>query len=312
MVIWDFIKKKISSDQKVFLMVVIESTGSSPGRCGFKMAVSEDGKMTGSIGGGIMEFNLVEYAKKQFSKTNDIFIKRQIHDSKDKSESSGMICAGSQIVAFYPLDRKYLTLIETISKAENGKLVFSESGILFNRELKSSQEFISVITDDNKWSFTEQLGFKNFLYVFGAGHVSVAVSKLFAELDFHVTVFDNRDKHLTTFKSNTYAHEKKIIEYKKVSKHIPEGDNIYVVIMTFAHKSDSKILKQLISKKVRYLGMMGSDKKVASIYEKLESKGVLVEDLQKVDAPIGLQINSRTPMEIAVSIAGKIIKVKNS
>ena len=310
--IWEFIKKKIVSDNRVYLLVVIDSHGSSPGRPGFKMALSDDGKMAGSIGGGKMEYNLIEHAKGLFEKENSIFFKRQNHNTKDKTNSSGMICSGSQVVAFYPFDRTYLNLIESISKATSGKLVFSESGILFNREVNSPKEYICDITSDSRWTFTEQLGFKNFLYIFGAGHVSVAVSRLFNQMGFHITILDDRDKSLSTFKGNQFAHSKRIIDYSKSTKYIPEGDNIYVIIMSFAHKSDSKVLRLLLDKKVKYLGMMGSVEKVASVYKKLEKKGVIVEKLSKVDAPIGLAINSQTPEEIAISIAAKIISVKNS
>lgn len=312
MTVWDFIEKKIKGDNRVFLLVVVESKGSSPGRCGFKMAVSDDGKMIGSVGGGKMEYNLVELARKRFQLPNEIFIKRQKHDSKKETDSSGLKCSGSQIVAFYPLDRTYLPLIQSIKGAVGGKLVFTESGIVFNRELSLDQEFVSEIRDENNWSFTERLGYQNFLYIFGAGHVCVEVSKIFKQLGFHITVFDDRDKQLSTYKSNIYANSKKVIKYTKVGKLIPEGENIYVVIMTFGHKSDSKVLKQLIGKKIKYLGMMGSEKKVASIFGKLESKGFAAKDLQKVNAPIGISINSQTPLEIAISIAAKIIQVKNS
>ena len=312
MTVWEFIKSRLKKDKKVVLMVVIDSFGRSPGRRGFKMAVDSDGKMTGSIGGGLMEYNLVELAKEQFIESQGIFCKRQDHSSRNKKDSSGMICSGSQLIAFYPLDRTYLPIIESISEAEQGKLVFSQSGFLFNREVNSTEEFITNFESEDKWSFTEQMGFKNYLYVFGAGHVSVSVSRLFKQLGFHITVFDNRDRHLTTFKSNRFANSKRIIDYKKAAKYIPEGDNIYVVIMTFAHKSDSRVLKRLIDKKVKYLGMMGSDETVASIFKKLKGKRVSKEKFEKVDAPIGLPISSQTPDEIAVSIAAKIIEVKNA
>ena len=66
--VWSFIKAKLKKDKQIVLMVVIDSSGSSPGRRGFKMAVDSDGKMIGSIGGGLMEYNLVEFAKKEDSK----------------------------------------------------------------------------------------------------------------------------------------------------------------------------------------------------------------------------------------------------
>ena len=311
MIIWEFIKSNLKKDKKVMLMVVIDSQGSSPGRRGFKMAIVEDGKMNGSIGGGLMEYNLVELAKKQFDQSQGIFIKRQNHNSEKKDDSSGMICSGNQVIAFYLLDKTYFHLIESIAKADSGQLIFNESGFIFNREINNPEEFTTDIKDENKWSFTEQMGFKNFLYIFGAGHVSLAVSRLFKQLGFHITVFDNRDRHLTTFKNNSFAHSKRIINYNEAAKYAPEGDNIYVIIVTYAHKNDSKVLQQLINKKIKYLGMMGSDKKIASVFKKLENEGVTRNRLNWVDAPIGLPINSQTPDEIAVSIAAKIISVKS-
>jgi xanthine dehydrogenase accessory factor len=312
MKVWDFIKSKLKKDKQVILMVVIDSHGSSPGRRGFKMAVADDGEMIGSIGGGVMEYNLVELAKKQFEEQSGIFCKYQEHSSKGDEESSGMICSGSQLIAFYPLDRSYLPLVESIAGTTHGKLVFTEAGFLFNREVDLPGEFVVDIKDGNKWSFTEQLGHANHIYIFGAGHVSVSVSRIFRQLGFNVTVFDNRNRQLTTFKGNSFAHSKKIIDYKKAAKYVPEGDNIYVVIMTFAHKDDRRVLKRLLDKKVKYLGMMGSEEKVASIFSKLKTKGVSQKQLEWVDSPIGLPIGSQTPDEIAISIAAKIISVKNS
>lgn len=310
--IWEFIRKKLSDNQKVSLMVVVESKGSSPGRPGFKMAVSGNGEMSGSIGGGMMEYNMVELAKKQITENMDIFIKHQNHCSDSKTDRSGMICSGSQIIAFYLLDIGYLPIIESIKTASVGKLVFNESGIFLDREINPSKDISVEIKNDNKWCITEQLGYNKFLYIFGAGHVSVAVSMLFQQLGFHITVFDNRDKQLTTFKHNSYANSKKIIDYNKSAEYVPDGNNIYVVIMTFACKSDGKVLKHLAGKKIKYLGMMGSQKKVDTVFKKLKVKGISKENLNFVDSPIGLPINSQTPMEIAVSLAAKVIRVKNS
>jgi xanthine dehydrogenase accessory factor len=82
--------------------------------------------------------------------------------------------------------------------------------------------------------------------------------------------------------------------------------------MTFGHKSDMTVLKQLLGKNIKYLGMMGSDKKVAKIFETLKSEGYPDEMLGNVHAPIGIKINSQTPVEIAISIAAEIIQVKNA
>ncbi|MEN8122564.1 MAG: XdhC family protein [Bacteroidota bacterium] len=311
MKIWNFIRSKLKEDQKVMLLIVIDSHGSSPGRRGFKMAVSGDGEILGSVGGGVMEYRMVELAKKHFKSPFEIFSKIENHNSKNTSNSSGMICSGSQQVAFYPLDKQYLSIIESLTFTKNGNLTFTESGFQYNSETDLSSEFISKIQDEYTWSFSEQLGFKDHLIVFGAGHVGKSVSRIFKQLGFYITVFDNRDHELTTFSNNRFAHSKKIIDFNEVAKYIVEGNNVYVVIMTFNHLDDEKILKQLIDKNIGYLGMMGSPEKVKSVFQKLRSKGITSQQLKKVDAPIGIPINSHAPDEIAISIAAKVISVKN-
>jgi xanthine dehydrogenase accessory factor len=92
---------------------------------------------------------------------------------------------------------------------------------------------------------------------------------------------------------------------------VPEGFNVYAVIVTFSHKSDQMVLKQLLGKKIKYLGMMGSEMKVKTIFGKLREEGILQEQLDRVFAPIGLNIHSESPEEVAISIAAQIISVKN-
>ena len=104
---WQFIQQKLAQDQSVYLLTVIQHKGSSPGRQGFKMAVADDHEIFGSVGGGIMEYNLVELCK-EFLQNHDPkpFIKRQIHKGTIV-DGSGMICSGEQTVIFYPLDRSH-------------------------------------------------------------------------------------------------------------------------------------------------------------------------------------------------------------
>ena len=109
-----------------------------------------------------------------------------------------------------------------------------------------------------------------------------------------------------------FDHAAKTNDYKKIVDLVPVGPNSYVVIMTFGHKSDETVLRQLLDKNVKYLGMMGSKRKVQAIFSSLLLAGASEIQLDKVDAPIGLSIGSQTPAEIAVSIAAKIIQVKNA
>lgn len=316
MKVWSFIHEQLADDNKVMLMVVVERNGSSPGVVGFKMAVSENGDMIGSIGGGVMEYKLVELAKKELKKdTPKPFIKKQVHDPDAEGEKSGLICSGEQTHAFIPITKSESDIIKNIvvklDIGDHGALTLNQDGITFDENTKFEENINYQFIDQNNWNYKEQIGLKPTLYIFGAGHISVPLSQIFRAIDFNVIVFDTR-KDLTSFENNRYAHRKEIIDFKQAAKHVPEGNNSYVVIMTVGHKSDEMILEQFVSKDLKYLGMIGSKNKVKNTYESLMQKGISKEQLDKVDSPIGLSIKSKTTPEIAISIAAKVIEVKNS
>jgi xanthine dehydrogenase accessory factor len=313
--IWEFIYNQLENKQKVILMIVIESRGSSPGRQGFKMAVSENSKMEGSIGGGIMEYQMVELAKKMFKKPFQPFIKRQNHNKKAEKDQSGMICSGHQVITFYALNWDKITknMIADIVDCLNANCKQTLSVLpnrIFLSEQKQTTQYKSKITDENNWEYHEIISYKNEMYIIGGGHVGLALSEIMRFLDFYIHVIDDRE-NLNTMKQNRFAHRKHHLDYSKIADFIPEGNNIYVVIMTHKHLSDKEALKNLIRKNVKYLGFMGSKTKVRKIFEQLQNEGFSKEELKKIYSPIGIDIKSETPQEIAVSIAAEIIKIKN-
>ncbi|WP_103072087.1 XdhC family protein [Aquimarina sediminis] len=311
---WKQILQKLKENKKVCLLTVVQHYGSSPGRKGFKMFVSEDDFIYGSIGGGIMEFNLIEEAKillKQ--KTQSICIKKQIHKGKIE-QGSGMICSGEQTVVFHPLCNQNILLIERIVTSlgnnKKGVLTLSSNAIKFEQNLMNSKYQFDLYDFEN-WCFKEQLGNAETIYIVGGGHVGLAVSKLFNMLNFYVVVFDDRD-NLNTFEDNEFANEKHTINYSKISEYIPPGSDSYVAIMTNKYTDDKLVLSTLIENQYRFLGVLGSKAKLETMYKVLEEQdGISREKLSKIKAPIGVPISSQTPEEIAVSIAAQIIEIKN-
>lgn len=316
MKVWSFIRNELSESKNVTLIIVVERNGSSPGIVGFKMAVSETGAMSGSIGGGVMEYNMVDLAKK-IAQNNDQkpFIKIQIHQPDAGENKSGLICSGEQTHAFIPLNSSHISLIDTINetleKGNNGALNLNNNGLFFDENQKYNEPVQYIFNNENDWKYHEQIGLKDTIYIFGAGHISVPLSQVCRMLDFKVVVLDDR-KDLSTFNNNQYAHQKHIIDFKNIADFVPENNQSYAVIMTVAHKNDAVVLKQLAGKNLKYLGMIGSNNKVKTIYDSLIKDGISEKDLAKVDAPIGLSINSKTTAEIAISIAAKIVQVRNS
>ncbi len=312
---WNFIYKQLNEQNKVILMTVIESRGSSPGRQGFKMAVSENFEMQGSIGGGIMEYQMVELAKTLFDKPFKTFIKRQNHNKKAKKDQSGMICSGHQIIAFHLLNpnKENLNLINEIieclkNNCNKSLMLLPDKLFLLEEKLKNQYEI--KLIDENNWEYYEKIAYKNEIYIIGGGHVGLALSEMMRFLDFYVHIIDER-KNLNTLKQNKFAHKIHHTEYDKIATLIPEGNNIYVVIMTHKHIDDKNVLKNLIRKKIKYLGLMGSKTKVKTIFEQLKNENFSDKELNVVHSPIGIDIKSETPEEIAVSIAAEIVKTKN-
>jgi xanthine dehydrogenase accessory factor len=110
---------------------------------------------------------------------------------------------------------------------------------------------------------------------------------------------------------NKYLDHVEIIDYNNIDVLIPQGKQIYIVVMTHKYEYDNLIISKLLTKRFRYLGLLGSRVKVNILRKKLIEDGFNPTDFNKVDAPIGIPINSKTPTEIAVSIAAKIISIKN-
>ena len=313
--IWQFATERLEQNKSVMLLVVAESSGSSPGRTGFKMIVAED-ELAGSIGGGVMEVNLVEQAKSQISnfkfQTGSKIIE-QIH-RKNSPNSSGMICSGEQSVIFYKLTNEDLkTIREIIQYLKNGRkryLQITSNDFRTVWKKKYDVDFRFVKTEDN-FLYEEKLGYKNQLFIIGGGHCALALSELMSKMDFHISLFDDRP-NLNTLAKNKYAHKIRIIEsYAQIDEFIPSGANNYVVVMTLGFAFDEIVIRKLFDKDFKYFGVLGSRAKMAALLKNLRRDGFDAEKLKRIRTPIGIEINSQTPEEIAVSIAAEIIAVKN-
>lgn len=308
----DFYKNMMTEliqSERLILMVVIRSEGSSPGRMGFLMAVSLYNIM-GTIGGGIMEHKLVELSKVLLQKgTFQPFIKHQIHQSTSGKNKSGMICSGNQTVGLYYLDKSYIPVIEKIRSQKESYIRYTENGIdvISNKEIALN----SVVENDQKWTLMQPIGSQHKVFIVGGGHVSLALSEVLSKLDFEIHLLDHREG-LNTFEMNKFVYSKKIIDLNECQKYIPAGENTYVVIVSFGYRTDKAILKSLLGSQYRYIGMMGSKKKTEVLKAELRDEGHSDAELDKVFAPVGINIKSETTFEIAISIAAQMIKVKNT
>ena len=317
--IWQFTDATLGRGDQLMLIVVTQVKGSSPGRVGFKMAVTSAGKLFGSIGGGVMEYKMVELAKARMTvQAGRPFLKRQVHSPDAGEDSSGLICAGEQVHAFVPLNANHLGELQNLRKTlEKGKecvLSLSESELKVyekGQNMPAEESHSKAFTESAAgWSYTETIKPPDTVYIFGGGHISVPLSQVCRITGFRVIVLDDRDS-LSTMNSNTHADEKRLINYNDAAKHIAHPPSSYVCIMTVSHASDELILGQMTGLHLRYLGMIGSKNKVNKIFSNLLANGVMENQLKLVDAPMGLAINSESPAEIAISIVSRMIMEKN-
>ncbi len=312
--VWQLIYNSVSQNIPIMLLYVLESKGSSPGRQGFFMAVNANGDMDGSIGGGIMEHKFVEMAKEKLRVgSQESGVKRQVHN-KLAANQSGMICSGEQTILLYPVQKKDISVISQIitslEQNKNGSLLLSPSGIQFENMIPA-KNFDYVFESEEKWLYKEKTGYKNKLFIIGGGHCALAFSKLMREMDFYITLYEEREG-LNTVVQNEFAHEVNIVDdYTGLSNLIPSGPNQYIVIMTFGYRSDDIAIRALLNKQFNYLGVLGSKTKMEKLFTGYRQDEIKEELLQRIHTPIGLEINSQTPEEIAVSIAAEIIKEKN-
>jgi xanthine dehydrogenase accessory factor len=299
------------------ILYVLQSKGSSPGRQGFFMIITNEGAMEGTIGGGIMEHKFVELAKEKLKKEvagEEPGIKRQVHDKEPAIDQSGMICSGEQTILLYRLGPKdentVNAIIHCLENNRNGSLHFSPAGIEYTNDVPKTN-FHYQYNSASDWNYLEKLGYKNELTIIGGGHCSLALSRLMSGMDFYIRVFDNR-KGLKTMTENIYAHEKhEIDEYGQLARLVQDGHSHFVVIMTFGYRTDDEAVRALKCKNFAYAGLLGSENKISKMKLQYEKEGLNDGWLTQIHSPVGVPIRSQTAEEIAISIAAEIIREKN-
>jgi xanthine dehydrogenase accessory factor len=150
------------------------------------------------------------------------------------------------------------------------------------------------------------------LLVFGGGHVGQAVALIGALTGYRVTVVDDREEFASRERLPDTRINLVVSDYATATQKVRVSQNTAVVIVTRGHQYDELCLKNLIGSSANYIGMIGSRKRVISVFKKLAAEGVPESAFERVHAPIGLAIGARSPQEIAVAIVGEIINHLNN
>jgi xanthine dehydrogenase accessory factor len=247
--------KRVQNNETIALVTIVDISGSAPGMIGSKMAVNlNDGRIMGTIGGGILEAKLIDLAKKAIRNNESQLLKYHL-TREEASLEKEVICGGDVKI------------------------------------------FIDVIRPQEE------------MIIFGAGHIAVFLSKLAKMIGLKVTIVDERGEFAN---KERFPEADKIIisEPDKVLGRVKNTSSTNIVIITRGHLKDEEALLSVIDKKFRYIGMIGSIKKIETIFRNLREKGIDQEKINSVSSPIGIDIGAKTPEEIAISIIAEVIQVR--
>lgn len=241
---------------KAALATLVSAKGATPREPGAKMLVLPDGTIIGSVGGGCVEAEVWQEAKKVMAEGKPKMLHFDL-TGRDAAEGDGLICGGIMDV------------------------------------------------------FVEPILTQPALYIFGAGHISFFIARVGKMVGFKVVVIDDR-ADFANERRFPDADEVIAEDFKSVFPRLKLNKSGYIVIVTRGHLSDEEVLEWAVGTDAAYVGMIGSRKKNKTVYANLMARGVSKEALDRVSAPIGLEIGAETPEEIAVSIGAQLIQVRRA
>lgn len=288
---------QIEAGHKVALCVLVAARGSTPAPAGAVMVVDDCANMTGTIGGGCVEAEVRSRVIQMLNEKRSGLLKFSL--DHDYGWDDGLICGGQIDVAVcFQNDAPNLYKIaQAHQNRQKTELVLNNitDNSPDEKPLRNLRYVLNIMPQPR-------------LYIAGAGHIGRALTPLAADLDFEVTVFDDRADLLQKFIPQPAEKVTGTVHEQIVKQGI--DDQTYIVIVTRGHRHDQQVLEAVAECNAKYIGMIGSKRKVKLTFDNLLENGIKKAMLDKVYAPIGVDINSVTVNEIALSIAAQLTAVR--
>ncbi len=331
----------LHSGQELAVASIVSDRGSTPRSSGSKMIVFADGRISGTIGGGAVEGDVIQRALRLLETRGAEIVSYDLTRGANTDEMD-LICGGriQILIEHVPATENNIVLYHFASEALDkgqpfwwiGKIT-DDSGQSkveralhkppdeFKGSLPVQQEFQKRLGSDTRVSDESSLiDFEGQRYViepikppptlflFGAGHVSKEIDALSQRVGFRTIVFDDREE----FANAERFPDADAIEVCPGFDEVFNGFNPlpddFIVIVTRGHRFDKEVLAQALETEASYIGMIGSGRKREAIYKELIDRGTEASALEQVHCPIGLAIDAETPAEIAVSIMAQMIQ----
>ncbi|HID76875.1 MAG TPA: XdhC/CoxI family protein [Planctomycetaceae bacterium] len=278
------------------LCVVVGARGSTPQEPGAMLLVDAAGGTSGTIGGGCVEAEVRRHALRIIPSGRSELLKLVL--DHDYGWDDGLICGGRLDVA--------VVVVASAAEAESVGKALEQ----IDRRQPASLP-LRVEHEGRRLGFRVNIAPTPWLLVAGAGHVGAAVAKVAVGLDFRVVVFDDRADLLVPERLMRPI-ETVAGDISQSLRQWPIDANTYIVIVTRGHRHDEQALHAVLDSPARYIGMIGSRRKIRLIFDDLERMGVPRSKLEAVHTPIGLDIGAVTVPELAVSIAAELIQVRRA
>ena len=313
--------------------------GSVPLTQSSRLLYRDDGSLQGTIGGGALEARVLDVAPQAMNEDQARVLDFDL--SQDEAARTGMICGGRCSVLLEPVrpgrnEEAFAAAARAEAQGRPVALITLLSPEDFPKKLACTLEE-GLVGSTGDADLDEALGWaaqaalaegtsrpiedpaahvdvilpQPPAFIFGAGHISLILAHLADLVGFRVVVTDDRQEFANRPRFPT-AHQVLVATVEAAFDSLGIGKDGYVVAVTRGHAMDEDVVAGALRTEARYIGMIGSRRKVAAVMGRLRERGFSEQDLARVHAPIGLDINADTVEEIAVSILAQLIAVRRS
>jgi xanthine dehydrogenase accessory factor len=294
--------------EKAALATIIGTSGSVPRHVGAKMLVRADGSIVGTIGGGRIELEVTEAARKVAAGEPAQLLEKHLgHDL-------AMCCGGAMQVWIEPLGASCWKALDEVGRRRRRRLpsaLVTQLGGAGGKDVLGDDESLRTRKARRAGDrFVEPVVPAERLVLFGGGHVAQATAPVAARVGFEVVVCDDDESFasLERFPGAVLVHS---FDVRDVDRELaPFGPGDFAVVLTRDHAIDQEIVERLIGRAdLTYLGLIGSQGKVGRFRKRIVAKGIVDErGFARLRAPVGLDIGAETPEEIAISIVGELVR----
>jgi xanthine dehydrogenase accessory factor len=286
--------RRCEAGEAVALCTVVSTRGSTPQAAGARMLLLASGQTVGTLGGGCVEAEVRQQALQLLQARRSQLLTFKL--DHDYGWDDGLICGGSMDI-----------YVETLQSHADTQAYHEVISAL--RQGRQADVSLAYAADAGTKKFVETLSPPARLIIAGAGHVGQALAAIASPLDFSVSVIDDRGDCASADRF-PQAQQCIVGEIEDELRAFPIDASTYIVIVTRGHRHDGHALSAVVDSPAKYIGLIGSRRKVLTIFQDLLSQGVSMEKLSRVHAPIGLELGAVTVPEIAVSIAAELVAVR--